>query len=178
MIHLQLKINNMKKIVLLFVAVLLATSCKDKKEVVEETKAAEINYSLVIDAVYEKDDSIVAFYKLDNYFKYDKPVTLKIKGGALSQRIKLDFPEGVAIEDINLTASTNKEQAYITVKNMSVLNNETVVVDGNNYKHSDYFLSDQSFSWDPKFSRYNLNHGNQYPPGFVGNEKLKSALSK
>lgn len=168
----------MKRIFLILVAIILTSCGKDKKEVVEEAKVPALNYSLVIDAVYEKDDSIVAFYKLDNYFKYDNPVTLRIKGGAMSQRIKLTFPQGVAIEDINLTASTNKEQAYITIKNMSVLNNETVVVDGDNYKHSDYFLSDQSFSWDPKFSRYNLNHSNQYPPGFVGNEKLKSALSK
>jgi hypothetical protein len=168
----------MRKIILLLIATAIVSCGGEKKKPEVQAEVAQDKYYLLLDCVYEKDDSIVAFYKLNEYFKYDKPVSLKIKGSPLNQRLTIDIPAGIAIEDLTLIASTNKEQKYIAIKNISVLNNEKVAVDGDNFKHSQYFLSDASFSWDVKNQRYNLNHSNEFPPAFVGSDQLKSLLLK
>ena len=170
----------MKKIILLVVALALA-SCggKDKKNIeVENAEASKDKYSLVLDGIYENNDSIVVFYQVDGYFKYDKPVTRIIKGNPMVQRIKIDLPSESIIENISLVASTNKDQKYLTLKNISLMNDTVNVVDGDNYKHSQYFLTDNSFSWDAAKQRYNLLHTNKYPPSFSGNDKLKTLLTK
>ncbi len=169
----------MKKLVLLFLGGVLVTSCGDKKKENEVAKEeVKDKYSIVLDAVYEKDDSISVVYQKDNYFKYDKPIGLKIKGAPAMQRIIVDFPEGEAIENISFVASTNKDQAYITIKNISVKNDSLMVFDGDNYKHTGYFNPDASFSWDMQKSRFNISHSGKYPPGMVGSEQLISLLQK
>jgi hypothetical protein len=168
----------MKKVALLFLSSVLLLSCGDKKKettpTIEEVKD---KYVVIIDAIYEKDDSIAVVYKKDNYFKYDTPVSLKIKGAPTMQRLTIEIPEGEAVENLSIVASTNKNQEYVTIKNISVTNGNDKV-DGDNYKHIKYFLVDNSFSWDLKNSRYNLVHTNKYPPGIVGNEILESLLMK
>jgi hypothetical protein len=170
----------MKKIFLLLIASSALLSCGDekpKKVPVNEEKKISDKYALEIDAIYEKDDSLVAFYQMDDYFQYEKPISLKIKGSPDIQRLNINFPEGIAVENIKLEISTNKTQDHITVKNISIRNGKEFI-DGDNYKHAEYFLTDESLSWDEKNSRYILNHSNKYPPGFLGNENLQSMLAK
>lgn len=168
----------MKKILLLLVVSSALFSCgneksKDAPVVNEEKKTAE-KYALEIDAIYEKDDSLVVFYEKDGYFKYDTPISLKIKGSPTTQRLIIDLPE--VVENLKLEVSTNKEQSVLTMTNLSVKKGSKVVVDGSNLKYSEYFLTDESFTWDIEKSRYNLKHTNKYPPGLIGNEVLKSML--
>jgi hypothetical protein len=94
------------------------------------------------------------------------------------QRITVNFPDGEAIENISFVASTNKDQSYLTIKNISVKNDTVMVFDGDNYKHTGYFLPDSSFSWDLQKSRFNISHTGKYPPGMVGSEQLIALLTK
>jgi hypothetical protein len=168
----------MKKVVLLLLSGLVLFSCgRNKKEVTEETiKPNDI--SLVIDGVYEKDDSLVVYKKVSGYYLYDMPITYKVKGSALIQRILLDIPGGENVSNFSIVASTNKQQEHLTLKNISIKSNDSLIFDGDNFKHSEYFMADESFIWDPKLLRCNLVHTNKYPPGLVGNEKLEEILSK
>lgn len=169
----------MKNLVLLLLTGVLLTSCGDKKKENEVAKEeVKDKYALVIDAIYEKDDSISAVYQKDKYFKYDQPVSMKIKGSPTMQRITINFPDGEAIENISFVASTNKDQSYLTIKNISVKNGNEMVFDGDNYKHTGYFLPDTSFSWDLQKSRFNIVHTGKYPPGMVGSEQLIALLAK
>ena len=169
----------MKKLVLLFLGCSILTSCGNKKKenepIEEEIKD---KYSLILDAVYEKDDSIAVVFQKDKYFKYDKPISMKIKGAPTMQRIIVDFPQGEAIENISFVVSTNKEQSYLTIKNISVKNDTIMVFDGDNYKQVGYFNPYSSFSWDIQKSRFNISHTGKYPPGMVGSEQLISLLLK
>jgi hypothetical protein len=170
----------MKKTILLLIGVIALVSCgKDKEEVKDNALAEVVNkFSLEIDAIYEKNDSINVFYKMDSYFQYEKPISALIKASNLPQKIKVDIPEGIAIENIKIEVSNNKEQQSLSIQNISILNNGKVVVDGSNGKYSTYFVTDESFTWDLEKSRFKLNHSNKYPPGLLGNELTESLLTK
>ena len=170
----------MKKIILLLIGGLLLTSCVDKKkegvETSEESKVVTYNYSVVFDAIYKKEDSIKVYYKLNGYFNYDNPVVAKINGSDSIQKIKIDMPAEIAVENFSIVASTNKDQNTLVIRNISVERNNKIIFDGSAYKYNDYFLSDESFSWDDKNQRFNLNHSNKYPPGIIGNDKLEGLM--
>lgn len=169
----------MKKTILIFVSIITLISCgSDKKNEQLETSEpkASVKYSLVMDAIYEKDDSIVVFYETDGFMQYEKPLFYKIKGAPMLQNFKVEIPEGIVVENIKIETSTNKSQNVLTVKNISVLKDSEVVLDGSNGKFSEYFLTDESFSWDLENSRYKIVHTNKYPPGIIGNEQAKSFL--
>ena len=170
----------MKKIFVMLISVLAIVSCgKDKTEVKENvTEVVVDKFSLEIDAISEKNDSINVFYKMDSYFQYEKPISALIKASNLPQKIKVDIPEGIAIENIKIEVSNNKEQQNLAIQNISILNNGKVVIDGSNSKYSEYFLTDESFTWDLEKSRFKLNHSNKYPPGLLGNELTESLLTK
>jgi hypothetical protein len=170
----------MKKLILLFITSTILISCggnKKKEDTTETTEVVKDKYDLTIDAIYPKDDSIVVFYQKDNYFQYEKPTTMKIKGSPIVQRFTLNLPEGEKVENLKITVSTNKDQNTLDIKNITITNG-TEVIDGDKVKYADYFLTDETFSWDLKNSRYNLDHTKKYPPSLVGNEKLLSLLGK
>ncbi|WP_338409382.1 hypothetical protein [uncultured Flavobacterium sp.] len=164
----------MKKIITVLVCVFTLISCgSDKKK--EGQEPQEDIYSIEINAIYEKDDSIAVFYQTDNYMQYDKPLSQLIKGSPMPQKLVIYVPQGIVAENFIVVASTNKNQPHITVTNITV-NIGDLTIDGSNYKYSDLFLTDASFSWDLEKARYNLTHTNKYPPAFVGNEKLLSLV--
>ncbi len=170
----------MKKTFILFISVIALVSCGKDKSVPSEAKqsAPADKYGVEIEATYEKDDSIVAFYQKQGYYQYDRPVSVLVKGAPGMQKIMIDFPEGEPVENIKITASTNKAQEYLTIKNISVKNNGKVTIDGDSGKHAEYFATDEGFSWDEKNSRYKLDHTKKYPPSLVGNEALLSLMVK
>ena len=178
-IHLLKILKQMKKLLLLIISVVTLVSCgRDKSEKTEqevvETKVDK--FYLEIEGTFEKNDSLVVFYQKDNYFKYEEPISTMIQGSPQPQKLKIAMPEGVAAENFSITISTNKEQSNVTITNISVLNNDVVVVDGREYKFSEYFLTDSSFTWDNEKSNFKLNHDNKYPPGLTGSEKLLAIL--
>lgn len=170
----------MKKILVLFVVSIGLVSCggdKPKNADVKADNQAPAKYVVEIDGIYEKNDSIVVFYEVDGSVKYDNPTSLKITGSPDVQHLTVKLPEGIPVESLIFTASTNKEQASLMINNITIKNGNDVI-DGSNYKYAENFLSDASFKWDDKNARYTLIHTNQYPPSFVGSENLKSLLAK
>lgn len=169
----------MKNLVLLLFCTVLFTACGDKKKENDLAKSeVQYKYNLVVDGIYEKDDSISVIYQKDKYYKYDAAIGLKVKGNPMMQRMTLDFPVGEEIENITIVVSTNKEQPHVTIKNISVKNGDIIVLDGDNYKHGQYFQTDSSFGWDAKNLRYTISHAGQYPPAMVGSEQLAALLAK
>lgn len=168
----------MKKIILIFVSIFTLVSCgNDKKSEESETveKKPSLKYSLEMDAIYEKDDSLSIVYQIDNVMQYEKAIEYKVKGSPMPQKITINFPEGENPENLNIIVSTNNEQSHLTINNISIKIGDNVI-DGSNYKYAEFLLTDPSFSWDLEKSRYNLIHTNKYPPALVGNDKLLSLM--
>ncbi|MBF0694111.1 MAG: hypothetical protein IR153_03515 [Flavobacterium sp.] len=168
----------MKNIALAVFAALIFVSCGDKKET-QGAATGEVKiekYAVVLEGIYEKDDSVKVFYQQGNHYNYEKPVTVKVDGSPLQQRIVIEMPENVQPENFTLTVSTNKEQNVVFLPNVSIMKGDQLLLDGKNFNYSKYFLSDQSFTWIPEGSKYQLNHKNQYPPSMVGNDELAIML--
>lgn len=169
----------MKKAVII-IACLALTACGKKEEQNAKPEVVESpaydNYSVVLDAVYKKDDSITVTYMMGSHFQYEKPVSLPIKGSPAIQRITVNIPGGIPVENIAIVASTNKAQDSLRVRNISILNGDQILVNGENYKHAEFFMLDESFTWDEKNERYAISHDKKYPPGIRGNEKVEAIL--
>lgn len=168
----------MKKNILILLSVFTLISCGNGKEgEVTETveKTPSLKYSLEMEAIYEKDDSLSIIYQIDNVMQYEKAIEYKVKGSPMPQKITVIFPEGENPENLNIIVSTNNEQTHLTIKNISILVGDDII-DGSNYKYAEFLLTDSSFSWDVEKSRYNLIHTNKYPPALVGNDKLLSLM--
>jgi uncharacterized protein YcfL len=169
----------MKKIVLLFIGSILLFSCGgDKKKQVTEEVVVKDNYSVEIEGIYEKDDSITVHYQINNYYMYDNPVNQVVKGSPMPQKINISIPEGVAIENVKLVVSSNKEQAFLDIKNIVIKNNKKIIEGYDKLNYSEYFATDDKFSWDDKNSRFILDHTGENPPTMVGKETLLSLLVK
>ncbi|CAM3957771.1 MULTISPECIES: hypothetical protein [Flavobacterium] len=171
----------MKKIALLLLVGVTFFSCgREKKEEADFSEIAEesLKTTLILDAIYIKDDSLSVFCKVDNYFLYDKPIAVKVKGSDVIQRISIEIPENTPVESFSIVASTNKDQSTLVMKGISVEQNGKMVFDGSDYKYLDYFLADESFKWDEAKQRCDISHSNKYPPGIVGSEKIEHILIK
>lgn len=164
----------MKKIILLFTIVLVSVSCGREKKNLEVQ--ANDNFSIVLEAVYQLDDSLSVVVKKDGYWDYENPLPIKIKGQDLIQKIVINIPENVYLENFQITLSTNKEQKHLDLKSVSVLNNDKVMLEGSALKYVPYFNTNPGVKWDEKMMRNDLSHDWEYPPGFTGNEQLESIL--
>lgn len=172
----------MKQIVFLLLSYSLLVSCgREKSESITnetvEQEAKEVDvFSVVYEAKYDLDDSLVVFYQKEGHFQYDNPIALNVKGDSILQKFEIKFPEGVFIENIKLTPSTNKNQKTLQVKSIAIFHNNDTLVNGFDNKYYEFFFTDESFGWDEGNQRFNLNHNNKYPPSFTGNDKILEKL--
>lgn len=168
----------MKKIALIILVSLSFISCGNEKkteEVVKEEKVVENKYSVIIDAVYEKNDSLLFIYEKNGAFLFDKVKGISVKGSPLAQQITFDFPVGEKVDNIGITMSFNKDQKNLVVKSITIKNGEKTIISPND-NYLTYFQAGDGFSWDPNTSMYILDHTKQYPPSFMGSEQLKALL--
>lgn len=169
----------MKKIVLLFLSSIVLMSCgSDKKKQGTEEVVVKDNYSVEIEGIYEKDDSIMVHYQLNNYYMYDNPVNQVVKGSPMLQKIDISIPEGVAIENVKLIVSSNEKQVFLDIRNIILKNNKKIIDGYDKLNYSEYFATDDKFSWDDNNSRFILDHTGENPPTMVGKETLLSLLVK
>lgn len=166
----------MKKNVLFVLVSLCLVSCGEEKKQPVIEKDVEVNmYSVIIDAVYEKNDSLLFIYEKEGAFLYDKVKGISVKGSPLAQQIVFNFPENEKVENIGITMSFNKDQKNLVVKSITIKNGDkTIISPEDNYLT--YFLAGDGFSWDAQNSMYVLDHSKQYPPSFMGSEELKAML--
>lgn len=172
----------MKKIAFVLISAVLLLSCGDKKKDAGEESSKEVvvkdNYTVSFIAIYEKDDVLSMVIKKDGFWDYDHPIEFKVTGQPTIQRFSINAPEGVAVENVQVTLSTNKEQKHLTVKSIAIANNGREIFNGDNLAFVPYFNSNTGLTWDEKNLRYDLNFNGEYPPGYTGNEKLESMLVK
>jgi hypothetical protein len=169
----------MKRLILVVLSTVLLVSCGgDKKKNAIAIDAVKDNYSVEIEGIYEKDDSVTVHYQVNNYYIYDKPVNQVVKGSPMPQKIIVSIPEGVAIENVKLILSKNKEQAFLDIKNIVIKNNNKIIDGYDKLNYSEYFATDDKFSWDDKNSKFILDHTGDNPPTMVGKEALLSLLVK
>jgi hypothetical protein len=166
----------MKHIIKVLLILVIFSCGKDKTKTIETETEKAFVYSFEIEGVYEKNDSIVLFYQKDGYIQYESPISQTVTGSNLSQKITFNLPEKLSPESFNLTVSTNKMQDFVIITGLNVLKDGKKVLDGTNYLYNDYFLTDESFTWNTEKAYFNLNHNNKYPPSFVGSDKLKDLL--
>lgn len=167
----------MKKFILLILVFAIASCGKDKAKEIQKIKEKQNDkYAFQIECIYEKDDSIAVFYQSEGHIQYDKPLSQKIIGSQLPQKITVLIPEGIVPESFTYTVSTNKEQNSISITGISILKNDKMILNGSNYKYNSYFLTDTSFKWNEEKSCFDLTHTNTYPPSLVGSELLKAIL--
>jgi hypothetical protein len=167
----------MKKSILLLISVLTLVSCgKEKKE--EVVSLEKDNYSVFFDAIYEKDDEISMIFKIDGFWDYDHPKTFKIQGNTAMQNLTFELPKGLAVENVQIDLSSNIEQKTLTLKGVSISNNEKIIISGSEMGFVQYFNTGTGLDWDYVKLRYNLIFGGEFPPRMVGNELLESMLVK
>ena len=150
---------------------------KPKNVEVDDSKVTKDNYVIEMDAIYEKNDSIVFFFEVDGSVKYEYPISLKVTGSPTIQHLSVKMPENVSIENLTCTVSTNKDQTKVFIPNITIKNGDKVI-DGSDFKYGQNFLTDESFKWNESDKNYILTHTNKYPPGLVGSENLKALLSE
>lgn len=172
----------MKKIILLLIGGLLLTACVDKKkegaETPSESEVVTDNYSVVFEAIYEKDDELIMIFKKEGYWYYNDPSTYKVVGDTAVQKLTFDLPKSLSLENIQIDLSSNKEQKTLKLTSVNIYNNGKEVVNGSNMGFVKYFMTGTGLGWDAKNSRYTLIFGGEFPPRIVGNDLLESMLIK
>ena len=169
----------MKKLVFASLISMALFSCGKEKKTEEVKQPEKVNkYAVRIDGIYKEDDSISVVYKLDTYFQYEKALGLKVKGAPEVQSLLIDVPEGIAVENVQLTVSTNKNQKEITLKNIIILNDKKEVYNVSNQSITDYFDFNPGISLDFNTRVSPLNFEGKYPPGLTGNQNLEGELLK
>lgn len=171
----------MKKLALLLVTVMFVSCGGDKgkgSESVEKPNQNTDEFTVAFQGIYEKDDEIHVQIKKDGYFDYENPIKQKVTGQALIQRITIDVPQGVSVQNIQFYLSTNKEQKKVQLKSVSILNNGKEVFNGDNFNYLQYFNGNPGVIMDEQTQMFNLDFSGQFPPGFTGNEKLEQHLAK
>jgi hypothetical protein len=172
----------MKKTALILVIATLFFSCgkensSDQEKV--ETKSVEDvqekKYSVILDAIYEKNDTVILqVYDVDGNEYLDKDVVVPVVGSPLAQRIELKSPSGVDIHNIAIVFSTNKKQDSFTLKSISMTKDGVEVVKPDNFLY--FFANNDQMIVDPNTGVHKLLHEKVYHPAFGGNEQMKAIL--
>lgn len=181
-IHLAKNKNlNMKKVFLSLIVAFVVMSCGDDKgkkpqeSVVEEVKDT---YSITMDALYEKDDELIFVYKFNGFWDYEHPIKHKVTGQPGMQRIVIKVPANIAMENVQVDLSSNKEQQFLPLTNVTISKNDKQLYNGANMAFVPYFNMGVGVSWDAEKTRYILHFDKEYPPRMVGNEKLEELLKQ
>lgn len=101
--------KKMKKGLLLYIIIMILFSCQGNREVTE--------YTLMMDLVMKKDDSIHVYYKSDGTIDFNEKESLwvKVKGQNKNQRVTVQFPENVVPNQIRIDFSKKEEQKEIVL---------------------------------------------------------------
>ncbi|ESU24174.1 hypothetical protein FEDK69T_06110 [Flavobacterium enshiense DK69] len=170
----------MKRIFALFIVIASLVSCGRDKEAANgeaNTEAAveKDQYSLALEAIYEKDDVLKVVYKLDGYWKEDGPIEFKVKGSPVAQKLDIKLPEGVVMQNAKIFLSSNKDQKSLKIISLNVVNKGVFCLqDGSTY--GDYFDANDGLVWNEKEAKLILSHDKTFPPGIGGNAKLEGLL--
>ena len=173
----------MKKLILVFAIVLITFSCGKEKnkdaetvsETISEAEVKKTEFSILVDAIYEKNDSVILqVYDVDGNEYLDKDVAVAVIGSPLAQRIELKSPSDVDIHNVAIVFSTNKEQVSFTLKSITMIKDGVEVVKPDNFLY--FFANNDQMIVDPNLGVHKLIHDKVYHPAFGGNEQMKGIL--
>jgi hypothetical protein len=166
------------KYIFSLVLVLVLVSCgKNKEETItsiEEKKAD--HFEVVFDAIYKKDDSLSLVIKRDGFWDWEAPTPMVVKGSDTPQNLKFDLKDVQAVENIDITFSTNKEQECLKVIFFDILKNGKSILDGK-ASNLNYLSMGEAVGWDEVNLCYKLMYDKQYLPKAQGNVQLESFLN-
>ncbi|WP_348812039.1 hypothetical protein [Flavobacterium maritimum] len=175
----------MEKIVLLFLSSISLLSCggDKKKENIkisnEEVVADKGNFSVIIDGVYKKNDSIV-FYYTQNGFECTDEQAIKqaIIGSDLIQNVTIKLPGEVILENFRINLSNNPSQETVLLNKFRIKRNENYF-DIQQVEFSKYLNFNENVSWDDKLKGFKFNTiKDSYIPRILGNQELESKLTE
>ncbi|RTY88276.1 hypothetical protein EKM02_10585 [Flavobacterium sp. RSP49] len=175
----------MKKVVLLFLSSIVLLSCggDKKKENVETTNEEVIsdkgNFSVVMDAVYKKNDSIV-FYYTQNGFECTNEQAIKqaITGSDSIQNITIQLPGNVILENFRINLSNNPDQETVLLSKFRIKRNENIF-DIQQVDFSKYLNFNENVSWDDTLKGFKfISVKDSYTPRVLGNQGLESKLTE
>lgn len=167
----------MKKLISSFLIGLILLSCgkEGKDEVQKNEPKIKNNYSVLLDAVYEKNDTCMVMLYDENDFEILKDrIKLPVKGSKIAQKIVFNIPNGMVPKNLGIAFSTNKEQNEFSLKGIVIKNGEDMLYRPEEYLK--FFANNDAMVLNIPTSVHKLIHDKAYPPSFVGNNELKSIL--
>jgi hypothetical protein len=170
----------MKQIIYIALAIVLVACGGGKEEKKEEVEKLieETQTTVILYALYEKDDTLKVVYKADGYFHSDEMVETPVKGSNLPQAIRVDLPKNLKIENVNLNYSYNKAQERLTIDHVEIQRNGKTIFTKEDYMTGKYFLGGEATTFDPVKFNLILHHDKEYPPLSVGSPELEAFLTK
>lgn len=169
----------MKKTILLLAIVATIVACGKKTEKENDDSQKEVSnnqYSVIVDAVVEKNDTcLVMVYDDNNFEVMNQRVKMPVTGSLNPQKIVFNLQQGTTPVNLGIAFSTNKEQKQIKLNTVSIKNKEKLLFNPTDFLY--YFKNNDQLIMNTATSIHELKHDKEYPPSFVGNDKLIGTIA-
>jgi hypothetical protein len=175
----------MKKVVLLFLSSIVLSSCggDKKKENIGASNEQDISnkasFSVVMDCVYKKNDSIV-FYYTQNGFECTNEQAIKqaIIGSDMIQSITMKLPSNVVLENFRINLSSNPNQESVLLSRFRLIRKDKFF-DIEQVDFSKYLNFNENVSWDDTVKGFKfITVDDSYIPRILGSQGLESKLTE
>jgi hypothetical protein len=171
-----MKTKNFFKILILSL-IFSTISCENKgKE--NSNEESQLGYSVKIEGQFLKNDKIQVYYLAGEKWEEENSVFFPVYGNPSLQTLDIKLPSKVKPSNIRIDISSNKTQQNVSLKNISVLKDGELLVDGDNELFSRYFILNEYITWDNDFFGYKVQEINGiYDPYFIGNDTFVKKMN-
>ena len=168
--------QNLKKLIVL--ALLSFVGCDNNKPKEDKEVENQTGYSLKIEGLFLKNDKIQVYYLVGEEWKEENSILFPVYSNPSLQTLDIKLPPKLVPNNIRIDISSNKTQQNITLKNISVLKDNEVIIYGDNELFSNYFVLNEYISWDSDYFGYKVQEVNGiYDPYFIGNDAFIKNLN-
>ncbi|MCB9202274.1 MAG: hypothetical protein H6604_04400 [Flavobacteriales bacterium] len=148
----------MKKLpfLLLLVSILFSCTNSEKNATVNtENKTVSDKVSVLVEGVFPQNDEFQVFYSnsTEPNFNGDNSVYKKIVGQPCLQTIVFELPVK-SIGNLRFDPGSNPNQTKITIKNISILKQGKIIVDGDNFEYLNYWGASNGLNFNEKDLNY------------------------
>ncbi|MES2411909.1 MAG: hypothetical protein V4535_10750 [Bacteroidota bacterium] len=174
----------MKSLILsLSAALILFTSCKsDKKENTDEVQpAANVPFTVTVNAIVEKDDVFQIFYNEDGAesFPADQAVTISIKGKPEPQDLVFILPSAAAPMSLRFDIGANKDLKQVVFKGLRInYLDQSFTADGAQFFKYFYPNAQVEFDTASSTAKIKVIEGQPYDPIIGATMDLKAEIVK
>ncbi len=166
----------------LFIFIVILFSCKNKEEQ-KESEVIKVNPNTLkveVNAVFEKDDELILFWKDRNinYFDAKNTIYAGVKGSMNSQKILFEFEEGVIVNDIRLDISSKVNQSAIVISSIKISQQNRQIIISKD-KFDEYFLCNDFVTFDSKNGIITVKQNDKgFDPYFTTKQKFLPEFEK